>query len=579
MLAPGLSLSRAFVAFIAVSGASVLLTGCCDCDGCGPCDDADAGDADVESDADDDSERDADADEDADEDVDPTTPSSRVGPPEVSGSAGGGNGFLLLTGTVLAFDEGSDESVVHENGEVLVDTRTGVIDCVGELGTCNNGEPYEGAAEIRTEGVISPGLINAHDHGDYGILGEWVPDPPRCFGFRDDWQDLDDYETHIAPIPDCGGRNECFCPMFKYEELRNLINGTTMIQGQPRGRGNCIHWGIRNATMYHMVDDLSDIMGCSIEYVCSMGRSRVSDVLDQLTTGRFERYHWHVGEGAPGNAACDREFGCLDRAELPDGSYVSLLDGASINGDGSYGEPQYAGAIILIHGICLTREELERVRDTGTMIVFSPSSEEALYCDGVYSPVASALELGIPVALGPDWTVSGEDNMLAEMRYAQRLAEEDEGLDVLTSETIWRMATVYGAYVLGFDEYIGMIAPGKQADIVVFGRRHPTDPHRAVIESTESDVDLVLIGGRGYYGTSEVSNLVDVVAHPSYRDSCEVIPVCESERFVCAADPTAPGNFNEQTFDEIEGAVCDYLDTYGRCGENPLVPLESCMDE
>ena len=274
-----------------------------------------------------------------------------------------------------------------------------------------------------------------------------------------------------------------------------------------------------------------------------------------------------MGEGRPGVRNCDREIGCLERRSLADGTTVSLLDGAVFDEEtGTYGEPLYHGIVILIHAICLTDAELDRVAETGTMVVFSPSSEEALYCEGAVTPVARMLERGIPVALGPDWTVSGEDNMLAEMRYVVRYAEREGLAELLTPEQIWRMATYDGAYVVGLHEYVGSVEEGKLADIVIFGRHHPSDPYRAVIESSEPDVDLVLVGGQAYFGDAESDDLLSATTAEPYRERCETIPACDRTKFICASDPSAGGRYSEWTLAEIDDLVCEMLE--GGTGED-----------
>src|SRR5687767_6689426 len=144
----------------------------------------------------------------------------------------------------------------------------------------------------------------------------------------------------------------------------------------------------------------------------------------------------------------------------------------------------------------LTDAELEEVRDAGGHIVWSPSSNLALY--DTTAPIARMLELGMNVGLGPDWTVSGEDEMLSELRVAHLYGLGEE-IEALTPERLWRMATEGSADAVGLGDAIGSLEVGYRADVVVFGRR-AADPYRAVLESRAEDVRLVLIDGAGYYG-------------------------------------------------------------------------------
>ena len=69
-----------------------------------------------------------------------------------------GSGSILITGDVLTPGE------VFRGGQVLVD-EGGMIACVG----CDCSGPGAGATTVVCpDGVVSPGLINGHDHITFG---------------------------------------------------------------------------------------------------------------------------------------------------------------------------------------------------------------------------------------------------------------------------------------------------------------------------------------------------------------------------------------------------------------------------
>src|SRR5690606_1516184 len=96
---------------------------------------------------------------------------------EVTGT--GANGSILLRGTVLGPDQ------VLRGGEVLID-GSGMIRCVA----CD-GSDAAGAAGATTiecpDGVISPGLINSHDHITY-VANEPIGRGERRYEHRHDWR-------------------------------------------------------------------------------------------------------------------------------------------------------------------------------------------------------------------------------------------------------------------------------------------------------------------------------------------------------------------------------------------------------
>jgi cytosine/adenosine deaminase-related metal-dependent hydrolase len=506
-----------------------------DADADGPDADVDAPDADVDA-PDGDVERDADVDVDADADGGDDAIVVRVG------TAG-----LLLRGVVLR-PEG-----VLDPGEVLVvgtTIRCVAADCSGEQGA-------DEATIIDTRGTISAGLVDSHNHVAYDFLPEWVPNPPRTFSNRYDWLDDPSYEEHVRPYAAHRSENTHFCPAAKWGELRALVHGVTTMQSQPSASGSCIHWGIRNADGYH---DLGyDHMSQDIGSVLDITDDDAASLVARFTTTDepVTRYHVHMAEGVSGDALeeFDSFAGRDPRSNRHQG--VSLLD---------------FGTAILIHSVPLTAAQLDEVEETGAMIVWSPSSNVVLY--GRTAPIGEILRRDIGVGLGPDWTPSGEDEILSELRYALDYGR-DEGVEELTPQRLWEMATWEGADVVGLGDHIGQLAPGFRADIAVFAR-HDADPYLSVVESRAADVRLVLIDGQGFYGDR---NLRDVTARNVY---CEDFDGCGVEKYLCAQDsPTADTRRNEtvediheQLYNILEGIGYPPEEQYGRGDE--LLELVDC---
>ena len=69
---------------------------------------------------------------------------------------------------------------------------------------------------------------------------------------------------------------------------------------------------------------------------------------------------------------------------------------------------------VFVHATDATVEQLARMRAEGTTILWSPRSNLDLYAATTQADVAR--RMGIPVALGPDWTWSGSMNPVRENR-------------------------------------------------------------------------------------------------------------------------------------------------------------------
>jgi 5-methylthioadenosine/S-adenosylhomocysteine deaminase len=90
---------------------------------------------------------------------------------------------------------------------------------------------------------------------------------------------------------------------------------------------------------------------------------------------------------------------------------------------------------------------------------------------------------------------------LAEMRVARRVLQE-QGV-VVSAQTMVKMVTTEAAAIAGLGDWLGAIAPGRPADLVVL-ERLTDDPWESVLRSDPAAVDLVLIGGDLVYGRADL---------------------------------------------------------------------------
>ena len=452
---------------------------------------------------------------------------AEVTPPEV---VQGGAGGLLLRGAVLA------PTGVIDPGEVLLGDD-GLIACVA--GSCAGEPAAAGATVIETHGVISPGLVDAHNHITYNFLPEWVPDPPRLYENRYQWADEPSYEDHVRPFAKNRSKNSHFCPAAKWAELRSMIHATTTVQGQAASR-TCINWGVRNADSYHWLT--YDHMRTAIGSPRELNDETAKGLVDGFgaASDPVTRYAVHMAEGYAEDHVLEEFDSFAGRDPRPNRhAGVSLLD---------------KGTAMLIHCVPLTEPQLEEAYETGSAIVWSPSSNLVLY--GRTAPIERILQLGITTGLGPDWTPSGEDEMLAEMRYALAWGA-DEGIDSLTPERIWRLATEGSAEAVGLAAYIGRLEPGLHGDVAVFSRTDP-DPYRSVIESRAADVRLVLLDGDGLYGDASLQ------AATAATPFCEPFDACGTPKYVCARESEEEqDDLTHQSVEDVRRALVDIMEGTG----------------
>jgi len=455
------------------------------------------------------------------------TPIDEGEPPEISQN---GTSGLLLRGTVLS------PAGVLDPGEVLIG-EDGLIVCVA--GSCAAEPSAAQATVIETHGVISPGLIDAHNHITYNFLPEWVPDPPRFYQNRYQWADEPSYEDFVRPFAKNRSKNTHFCPGAKWAELRSMVHATTTVQGQSATR-SCINWGVRNADSYHWLD--YDHMRTSIGSPRDINDESAAKTVEgyNKTTEPVTRFAVHMAEGYAEDHVLE-EFDSFAGRDPRDNRHAgtSLLEG---------------GRALLIHCVPLTEDQLGEALETESSIVWSPSSNMVLY--GRTAPIERILQLGITTGLGPDWTPSGEDEMLGEMRFALKYGE-DEGIAALTPRRVWELATAGSADALGLGAHIGRLEVGLHGDVAVFARTHD-DPYRAVIESRADDVRLVLLDGDGLYGDAALQ------AATAASPFCEAFDACGAAKYVCARETDQEqDNLTHQSVDDIQQALFAIMEGSG----------------
>ncbi len=121
-----------------------------------------------------------------------------------------------------------------------------------------------------------------------------------------------------------------------------------------------------------------------------------------------------------------------------------------------------------------------------------------------FAPVVTMLMSGVKVTFGTDGAASNNDlNILSEMATTAKVHKAlSENPTVLDAKTAIRMATRWGAEVLGLGDKTGTLEKGKLADIVIMDLNKPhltplydVSSH-IVYSATASDVDTVMVNGK-----------------------------------------------------------------------------------
>lgn len=131
------------------------------------------------------------------------------------------------------------------------------------------------------------------------------------------------------------------------------------------------------------------------------------------------------------------------------------------------------GNLIAIHAIHMSGEEMDLLCRAGVGIVHTPESNMKL-ASGICK-VWEMVGRGLRVGLGTDSCASNNNlDLFQEMDFAAKLQKvsnlEPTHMD---ARSVLKMATSEGAKVLGLEGQIGTIERGKKADLIVVGTNSP----------------------------------------------------------------------------------------------------------
>lgn len=251
----------------------------------------------------------------------------------------------------------------------------------------------------------------------------------------------------------------------------------------------------------HVVEDIDTILTASLDAIDthhdagpdSMLRiglapcspfSVTGDLLRQsadLARDKGVRLHTHLAETKDEEEFCRERFGR---------SPIEYMDTLGWLGDDVW----------LAHGIHFDDAAITKLSDTGTGVAHCPSSNARLGAG-----IARTVDLraaGVPVGLGVDGAASNEAcSLIEEVRHALLFARARGGPQALAVREALELGTIGGARLLGWDDQIGSLEEGKQADIAVWrldglGHAGVADPVAALVLGAAPPLELLLVGGR-----------------------------------------------------------------------------------
>jgi 8-oxoguanine deaminase len=419
-----------------------------------------------------------------------------------------GEGLMVLDGGVVVTMTDGEE---HDPGYVVV--RGNRIEAVG----AGPAPMLAGASYVDTSNcLVTPGLVNTHHHLYQWITRGLVVDE-GLFGWLTSlypvWARLDEKLTRAAAAGGLGwlARTGCSTSMDHHYVfpadggdllaaeieaaraigLRFLPTRGSMDLGESAG-------GLPPDHVVERIDAVLEATAAAIDTHHDPGPdsmlrigvapcspfSVTGDLLSEsavLARDRGVRLHTHLAETRDEAAYCLEHFGAspLD--------YLARLGWV-------------AGDVWFAHGIHFDDTDLAALAAAGAGVAHCPSSNARLGA-GVCR-LRDLRDAGVHVGLGVDGAASNESSSMAtELRMALLMARARGGPTALACRDALETATIGGARVLGWEDQIGSLAVGKQADVACWrldtlAHADVVDPVAALVLGERPPLELLLVAGR-----------------------------------------------------------------------------------
>jgi hypothetical protein len=382
---------------------------------------------------------------------------------------------------------------VLRGGELTVDPG-GVIAC----SACTCEHDPRALTITCPDSVVSPGLINLHDHLSYANT------PPRPTSER--YDDRAEWRLGLrghSKIEYSGGASSA---AVLAQEFRMLLSGVTAIAGgagEPGLVRNLDVPGLSEGLLLGQIDSdtfpLADSDGVGHSGDCAYRRTRMTSA----AVAAQSAYLPHLAEGI--DELSQNELTCSES-----GPFRLLGPNTAV-----------------VHAVAVGAVEARELARSGSWVVWSPRSNSSLY--GNTAPVTLLKHLGVGLALGTDWLASGSMNLSRELACARSLSIHRFN-GAFSDFDLFRMVTSNPARAAGVGRGLGALEAGYVADLALFARHGHVD-HGAVVQAEPPDVELVLRAGRPLYGNDDLIRAFGA-------SDCEPFDVCGTPKAACMLGDT-----------------------------------------
>jgi len=367
---------------------------------------------------------------------------------------------------------------------VLVDRESGDIAEVAEPGTLDAAETLDAS-----DGLVIPGLVNAHTHVAMTLLRGYADDKPLDAWLQEDvWPveaelTADDIEAgaELGIVEMIKSGTTAFSDMYFHVDriadaveragVRAVLGHTAVTVGKDEeGARADLQQSLDVATEFDGAADGRIATTFQPHSLTTVGEEYLREFVPKARAADLS-IHFHANE-------TENEVDpIVDEHGVRPLEYADDLD--------LLGEDTYVA-----HGVHVDEAEIELLAERGTGVAHCPASNMKL-ASGM-APVQDLREAGVTVGIGTDGAASNNDlDAFDEVRDAAmigKLAAEDAS--AVPAEAVVEMVTQGSADLLGFDS--GRIEAGANADLAVVDL---TAPHLTPAHDLVSHLAYAVRGG------------------------------------------------------------------------------------
>lgn len=188
--------------------------------------------------------------------------------------------------------------------------------------------------------------------------------------------------------------------------------------------------------------------------------------------------------------------------------------------------------LVLAHAVAITDAEVDLLAEHGTSVAFCPSTSLKLAKGATdIGKYPEMIERGVTVGLGTDGvSAAGNLNLHRQIHLVAGLFKDSRRDPTLVgARKAIRMATIDGAKALGWEDQIGSLEVGKEADLVFFDLDHHEwtpyrDPEQALVWSASvSSIVETWVAGKAVYKDGVIGGIDEHALRVEARERAALI--------------------------------------------------------